>query len=246
MKKLSALMVVLTGLCLVMGLGDFPDWGDPNSPANSYLSTYYLSNAIKDTAVPNIVGAVLADYRSYDTMFETVVVFVAGLGILFLLRGGIKKVGEHPTEFPSSSIVRTACRIMVPMMQLFALYVVAHGHHSPGGGFQGGVILGASVILLAISEGLGEGLKRVSIKNTIKWSAIGALIFSGIGAISMLLGGNFLDYSAWAPILPATDTIMARYHGMLFVEIGVTITVMTVMFSIYADLSSHGQMDEGL
>ncbi|MDA1353467.1 MAG: Na(+)/H(+) antiporter subunit B [bacterium] len=246
MKKLAAVMVMITGLCLIAGVGDFPNWGDPNSPANSYLSTYYLTNAISDTAVPNIVTAILADYRGYDTMFETVVVFVAGLGILFLLRGTKKKLGDHPTAFPSSSIVRTACRIMIPMMQLFALYVVAHGHHSPGGGFQGGVILGASVILLAISEGLSDGLKRITLKNTIKWSAIGVLIYSGIGTFSMLLGGNFLDYSAWAPILPATDAVMARSHGMLGVEIGVALTVMTVMFSIYADLASHGQMDEGL
>ena len=66
---------------------------------------------------------------------------------------------------PHDLIVRSACRIIVPFIQLFALYVIAHGHHSPGGGFQGGVILGASIILFAISNDLRSSIKRFSEKT---------------------------------------------------------------------------------
>ncbi len=69
-----------------------PDWGDPNSPANSYVSPRYILEATEKTATPNIVTAVLADYRSYDTMGETVVVFTAAIGCVLMLRK--KRDGE--------------------------------------------------------------------------------------------------------------------------------------------------------
>jgi len=130
-------------------------------------------------------------------------------------------------------------------MQLFALYVVAHGHHSPGGGFQGGVILGASFILLAIVYDLQFVLGRISEKTILLCSGIGVSIYAGIGVLCLLLGGNFLAYASWSKILPFSKE-MAHSYGMLGVEIGVGITVMAIMLSLYLDLSSNGEMDEGL
>ena len=117
-----------------------PFWGDANSPVNSVVSKYYVENAYKDTKVPNLVTAVLADYRSFDTMFETCVVFIAVLGIFMLLKkedDEITSVTEEADQENDSLIIRVASRFMVPFIQLFGLYVVAHGHYSPGGGFQG-------------------------------------------------------------------------------------------------------------
>lgn len=242
----------MTGAVLIYAEGDFPAWGDPESPANSYVSKYYLENSIKDTNVPNVVTSVLADYRGYDTMFETCVIFVAGLAIIAILRRSklieaqLIKVDHDAARDTGSLIVQTACRLLIPLMQVFALYVIAHGHHSPGGGFQGGVILGASLILLAIAYDLQKAIDKISAKTTVIITATGVLVFSGIGAISMILGGNFLDYSALHVLLPATDEVMARSHGMLGVEIGVGLTVVAVMFSIYKDLASHGKLDKGL
>ena len=133
---------------------------------------------------------------------------------------------------------------MVPFMQLFALYVVAHGHHSPGGGFQGGVILGASLILLALTSNVQTVLKTYTEKTVIV-SALGVLIFAGWGLIPMLLGSNFLDYSALHVLLPATDEVMARSHSVI-VEIGVAMTVMMGMFAIYMSLASDGRMENGV
>lgn len=77
------------------------------------------------------------------------------------------------------------------------------------------------------------------------FSGLGVFIYAGIGIICLFLGGNFLDYSRLSKILPATE-VEARSHGMLGIEIGVFITVTFIIISLYADLASGGEMDEGL
>ena len=146
---------------------------------------------------------------------------------------------------PSDTIIKTVCRILIPFIQIYAMYVVAHGDYSPGGGFQGGVIFGSSFILLAISYNLKTLMKRVSEKFLGIFSAVGVLIYVGIGAMAMALGGNFLDYSKLALLIPVNPGHI-RALGMLGVEIGVGITVMAVMAIIYINIVSEGRHDEGL
>ena len=87
MKKIALIPVVAIGLLLLYAAQDFPEWGDPASPASSSpVSSHFISNTGVDTEVPNMVTAVLADYRGFDTMFETVVVFIAGLAVLAILK----------------------------------------------------------------------------------------------------------------------------------------------------------------
>lgn len=276
MKTIGLIAVALFGAVLFYGTTEFPFWGDPHSPAAIHLSPYYIENSMEDTAVPNIVTAVLGDYRGFDTMFETTVIFSAGVACLFLLRVfrrktpesylyrhtptgitiRIEKGGKLPAgarEFeqidsqwvPYDLIIRKASHLVVPFIQLFALYVIAHGHHSPGGGFQGGVIFGAAIILFALSSDLRSTLERVGERATGFLGSIGVLIFAGTGLLCLLLGGNFLDYSALAGLL-GVDPVMARSHGILIVEVGVGLAVMAVMVSLYYILASVGRMDEGL
>lgn len=245
----AAFLVVLLGATLLFALPDFPDFGDVYSPANSYVSSHYLKHAVTDTHVPNIVTAVLADYRGFDTMLETAVVFIAAVGIFSLLRRRTnkKRLISRPLHVQSNSlIVRETARFLVPIMQLFALYVIAHGHYSPGGGFQGGVILGASLILLAMSHSLKDSMKRMREDVGMLLSGVGVLIFAGVGLVCYFLGENFLDYHILSQILPYTDEVMARSHAMLGVEIGVGLTVMCGMYFIYASLASDGHLDKGL
>lgn len=135
-------------------------------------------------------------------------------------------------------IIQTVCRILIPFIQLYGLYVIAHGHSSPGGGFQGGVILGASFILLCLSHDMEELIKRVSRRANVILCSIGVIVYSGIGVLCLLLGGKYLDYSWLHKILPI-DHIVARSMGILGIEIGVGITVMAVMISIFLDLASE-------
>ena len=79
LKILGKLTILLCGVLLMVFTMEFPDWGDPKSPASTHLSPYFIQHTMEDTAVPNIVTSVLADYRGYDTMFETTVILTAGL-----------------------------------------------------------------------------------------------------------------------------------------------------------------------
>ncbi len=276
MKFLGLVIALITGVFLVYAAVDFPDWADPESPASTHVSPHFIEKTMEETSVPNIVTAVLADYRTFDTMFEATVIFSAAVVCFFVLRTFLKKEereerlyrhvltgvtirvkegGRIPPSddferiddswIPHDLIIKTICRLMVPFIQIFALYVVAHGHHSPGGGFQGGVILGASVIVLAMSHDLRTTLQRMREKVVGILCAVGVLLYAGTGALCLLLGMNFLDYSALAPIL-GVGPVTARSHGILIVEIGVAIAVMTAMVWIYNNVSSRGNYNEGL
>jgi len=247
-KKIALLITLAVGALLILAAEDFPRWGDAHAPANDYLSPYYIEKSLEETAVPNIVTAVLADYRGYDTMFETTVIFCAGITVLTLLRRTQRKapkaVRPRPARQGADVILQSASRLLVPVMQIFALYVLALGHHSPGGGFQAGVILGASFILLALSYDLKTVLARLSENTLLRLSALGVIIYAGIGALCLLLGDNFLAYAALKVF--GFSEVMAHSHGILGVELGVAVTVMAIMFSLYVDLASGGDLDEGL
>lgn len=86
MKALALIATLATGALLLFGTRDFPAWGDPQAPASIYLSPEYIEHAVEQTHVPNIVTAVLGDYRGYDTMFETVVIYCAGMAVVSILR----------------------------------------------------------------------------------------------------------------------------------------------------------------
>jgi multicomponent Na+:H+ antiporter subunit B len=78
-------------VALIYGTLDMPKWGDPHSPASSHVSPYYLHNSLEQTGTPNVVTSVLADYRGYDTLGETTVIFTAGMACILLLRRGRKR-----------------------------------------------------------------------------------------------------------------------------------------------------------
>jgi multicomponent Na+:H+ antiporter subunit B len=276
LKAFGLVLAVFLGGLLIYCSFEFPLWGDPHAPASTHVSPYYIENTLKDTSVPNIVTAVLADYRGYDTMFETIVIFTAGIACLFLLRTyktvepdirlyrhiptgitlRIEKGGKFPGDsryferldsawVPYDLIVKTTCRLVIPFIQIFALYVIAHGHYSPGGGFQGGVIMGASLVLFAIAFNLRAAIRRMSERVIMLLAALGVGIYAGVGILCMLLEKNYLDYSALATFF-AFDPVNARSHGILMVEIGVGIVVMAVMVLLYYILASAGKHDEGL
>jgi multicomponent Na+:H+ antiporter subunit B len=98
-KLVAALVALAMGALLVFGSFDFPSWGDPESPANrgGSASDYYIEHTLEDTSVPNLVTAVLADYRGYDTMYETTVIFCAGIAVAMLLRRRPKR-HRHPED----------------------------------------------------------------------------------------------------------------------------------------------------
>lgn len=155
----------------------------------------------------------------------------------------MRDINEHSAG--EDLIIKISVRILIPFIQLFGLYVIVHGHYSPGGGFQGGVILGASFILLALAYGVKTSQEYMSIKVNAVLSNLGAAIYVGIGALCAILGGLFLDYSALNKLIPL-GTVEWRSFGIFLIETGVGLTVMSIMVLLYWNLSSGGSMDEGL
>ncbi|MGH7277501.1 MAG: MnhB domain-containing protein [Candidatus Rokuibacteriota bacterium] len=139
-------------------------------------------------------------------------------------------------ERHASVIVQTFVRVMTPLLQLFAFYVLAHGHYSPGGGFQGGVILGATYILVALSLGHEALDRRVEERACLALACLGALLYLGVGVAPMLAGAAFLDYAA-LPLAPSSAG--ARYVGILLVEVGVMLTVTAALVGIFCRLGAQ-------
>ena len=159
----------------------------------------------------------------------------------------MKKDYSLPQDRPigPSLIIEMGVRVMIPFIQLFGLYVIAHGHLSPGGGFQGGVVLGASFILMAIAFDLKTSLRFFSIRANAVMAASGVFIYTGTGVLCALLGGLFLDYSAMDALL-ALGPVEWRSMGVFIVELGVGLAVTSIMASLFWDLASGGDLEKGL
>lgn len=133
-----------------------------------------------------------------------------------------------------SPIVLLGSRLLSPYIMLFGLYVIFHGHYSPGGGFQGGTLLAASLLLIRISSGRSISNIQFSEYLSTPLAVIGVLIYFGTGLVAIFTGGYFLDYEQ-LPI-PGLDPADLRYWGILIIEVGIGIAVMAILVSIYDNL----------
>ena len=86
-STLPLLICLVTGAVMFYGTLDMPNFGDPNAPASTHVSPVYLTDSVEEVDVPNVVTAILASYRGYDTMGEVAVVFTAGIGVLLIISG---------------------------------------------------------------------------------------------------------------------------------------------------------------
>ncbi len=135
-----------------------------------------------------------------------------------------------------SAIVRTMSRLLIPLIQLFALYVLFFGQYGPGGGFVGGVMLAASLILGILVFG-PEASPYLLAQKVIHGDGIGLMIFAGVGGLCLIGGGEFLNYSNLE--LPWVDTdSRRRYLGILLTQIGVAVDIAVTAISIVFSLSS--------
>ncbi len=134
-------------------------------------------------------------------------------------------------------ILRVIAKMFIPFVMLFALYVQFHGDFGPGGGFQAGVIFAAAIVLYALVFGT-ERAKRVAHPRALQLLvACGVLLYAGTGAAGILMGGNFLDYGVLDPHNP----VHGQHLGILLVELGVGVTVTTVMTSTFFIFSCRKQ-----
>jgi len=126
------------------------------------------------------------------------------------------------------TVPRVSAKILIPYILLFALYVQFHGDFGPGGGFQAGVIFAAGVILYALVFGLERAQRAVHPDVVRVCIALGALLYGGVGVVTMMMGGKFLDYSVLVH-----DPVHGQHYGILLVELGVGLTVTAVMIALF-------------
>jgi len=246
-QVLPAILVFAVGGILVYAASGLPSFGDPASPANSHVGHAYLETTYKDIGAPNVVTAVLASYRGFDTLGEATVIFAACVGVALMLGFGsrvdtapkVDVMGDHHV------VLRVISKLLIPLIVLFAFYVQFHGDLSAGGGFQAGVIMAVAVILHALIFGLGQTTKafRPPVMRAI--SALGVVLYTGIGVICIVNGGGFLDYDFLFP--PQVEAMIppgllgdpdhphhwGQHFGILFIELGVLLTVAATMVSVF-------------
>jgi multicomponent Na+:H+ antiporter subunit B len=229
-RSLPLIVVFLTGFALIYGTLDMPRFGDPNAPVHTHVAPKYLADTEKEIGMPNVVTAVLASYRGFDTLGEVTVIFTAGICVLLLLAASIREMGkeEQWQAMDHHLVLRVVTKVLIGPILLFALYVQFHGDYGPGGGFQAGVVFASAFIIYALVFGL-ETARQAVPGVAVRWLlAGGVLLYGGVGVISFFFGANYLDYS----ILGATKSA-GQHLGILLVEFGVGMTVSAVIVSTY-------------
>jgi multicomponent Na+:H+ antiporter subunit B len=125
-------------------------------------------------------------------------------------------------------VLRVIAKLLIPLILIFALYVQFHGDYGPGGGFQAGVIFAAAFILYGLIFGI-ENARSVISFNVLRFvSAVGLLLYIGVGIAALISGGNFLDYNVLL-----SDPVHGQHLGILVIELGVGMTVAAVMMMIF-------------
>jgi multicomponent Na+:H+ antiporter subunit B len=133
-------------------------------------------------------------------------------------------------------ILRITAKLLIPFIILFALYVQFHGDFGPGGGFQAGVIFSSAFILYTLIYGLETAQQIIPSRLLQILASLGVLIYIGTGIAALLLGGEFLNYSVLAEA-----PIIGQHIGIIVIELGVGITVASVMIMIFFSFAGRGR-----
>ncbi|WP_416308728.1 Na(+)/H(+) antiporter subunit B [Neptunicella sp. SCSIO 80796] len=238
------LLAVAAGV-LVYGTLDMPAFGSAEAPAQQHVNIRYIEQSPEEIGIPNMVTSVLASYRGYDTLGEVLVIFTAAMGVLALFSSQLfssvtPSVRVNKNDMCDHHVLRIVSKILIPLILLFAFYVQFHGEYGPGGGFQAGVIFAAGIILYTMLYGLDKA--RDVMKPTVLrlLCAIGVFIYGSTGVVSMLSGGNFLDYSVLT-----SDAVVGQHVGILVIELGVGITIAAGMILIFFAFSQQAESQLG-
>ncbi len=188
--------IALAGL-LFYTVSYLPPVGNPDNPANNEVPRRYIESGLQETGAVNIVTGMILDYRAFDTFGESNVLFIATITVLILLHNKKKTAQEEENDRiyePKNDVILQACaKVLVPVIIMFGIYVILNGHLSPGGGFSGGAIIGAGLILYLNAFGFKKTEKMFT-EKTYKAVCFFALTFYCIAkSYSFFTGANHLD-----------------------------------------------------
>jgi len=231
---------IMTALILFATF-DKPSLGDPDAPVHQHLAPWYMAETPERVGIPNVVTAILASFRGYDTLGELFVIFTAGIGVLFILGDRPLQRGRLAPDPDAQGlrhhlIPQVVGRLLVPFILLFALYIQFHGDYGPGGGFQAGALAAAGMILHALIDGEAAALRTLP-RDVLTWMAVcGALLYMAVGLAGPLLGGNFLDYSVLGG-----SPLAGQHLGILLIELGVGLTVAGILLLIFHAFAARAE-----
>lgn len=162
------------------------------------LAESYVRLVPQDLGAPNVITGILLTYRAFDTLGEVAVLFMVAAGVGLVLTASGKssnaksshaggKDAEHKT--PASEIVQSATQIMVPLIAIFAAYIIMNGHISAGGGFQGGAVIASAVLLLLLANP-SQALNNAFLSIT---ESLAGVLFVCVGIAGLIFAGGFLD-----------------------------------------------------
>ncbi|MDZ4180839.1 MAG: hydrogen gas-evolving membrane-bound hydrogenase subunit E [Coriobacteriia bacterium] len=240
-KAFVAALLIITAIPLLIGMAAMPRHGNSSTPVHTHVSARYLERGSDEAGSDNIVTGVLLNYRGLDTAGEVTVIFTALLAVLAVLIVRVKRppddtVTKHvsprlPT--PVSPIVDFVVRLMAPFIALFGIYVVAHGHVSPGGGFQGGAILGGLFIVLSVVLGRARVMRMIP-RSLVSWlQGAGVLSFVLIGIAGAVFTGSFLGFPA------EQGQHLMREVMMLALEAGIGVGGAAIFASIFLQMEAE-------
>jgi len=217
--NIFALILCLTlAICLMYAGFDLPIFGEKKD------SIQYIDSTVNDIGIPSLVTAILASYRGYDTLFETIVIVIAGMSVLMISNVKPSNIKDKP-----DLLNLTTTRFMISFILLFAFYLQFHSEISPGGGFQAGSIIALALIVYDMAIGINIALNR------LKFAAIlGTAIYFITGLLGLFSKFEFLNYNVLYK-----NHLVAQKIGITLVEIGVGISVASIMLLIYFCLSRH-------
>lgn len=194
--KIASVVSCLALIVMLMtAVSYLPPVGAAENPANNEVSAKYIEDGLQDTGAVNIVTGMILDYRAFDTFGESNVLFIATCTVLILLRNDKKKDRrrERHYEPKDDSILQRVTFLLFPVIVIYGIYVILNGHISPGGGFSGGAVIGAGLILYANAFGF-EKLNRFFTEKTYKWISFVSLAFYCLAkSYSFFTGANHLE-----------------------------------------------------
>ncbi len=241
-RVISVIVCLILSLVLVGTVNFLPGFADEDTPTTNEVYEHYIEAGRDQTGAVNTVAGMILDYRAFDTLGESFVLFTATVAVLLLLehkKGGKKKRADV-LNYETDPIVSSLGKVLIPIIFVVGVYILLNGHLSPGGGFSGGAVLGAGFILYAMIFG-EEKAVRVLSEKTVKIVSIASLSFYCLAKSYSFFTGNEFNgiHSVIGPGNPG-DLLSGGLIMPLNVAVG--LVVCCTMYSFYM-LFKRGRLD---
>ncbi len=189
---------------LLQAVDGLPFYGSASSPVNNEVSRRYIEQGVEETGAVNFVSGMILDYRAFDTLGESTVLFIAVCAVMILLRndmgsggrpekGSLAPLTDH-CDGKEDPILRHAAMFLVPVILLFGITMVLNGHLSPGGGFSGGAILGAGLMLFLNAFGREHAVRFINYRVFITVIFAALTFYAGAKSWVFYTGANGIAF----------------------------------------------------